>query len=59
MIYNNNKSDNVGIFSKRYTHNKIICSYAFTSKELSQKPILNVKNIKYKRNFNLSNNFKK
>lgn len=59
MIYNNNKINNIGIFSNKNTHEKITCSYIFTSKELSQKPILNIKNIKYKRNFTPSNNFKK
>ena len=60
MIYNNkNKSYNISMFSEKYKNIKISNCYKFTSKELNQKSILNLNNIKYKRNFTPSNNFKK
>ena len=60
MIYNNkNKSYNISMFSEKYKNIKITNCYKFTSKELNQKSILNLNNIKYKRNFTPSNNFKK
>ena len=58
MIYNN-KNDNITIFSDKYKKIKVTNCYKFTSNELNQRPILNTNNIKYKRNFTPSNNFKK
>jgi len=60
MIYiNKNKNNNVSMFSEKYKNIKVSNCYKFTSKELNQKPILNLNNIKYQRNFTPSNNFKK
>lgn len=59
MIFNNDKSNNVSLFSVNYKSKKISSWYKFSSKELSQRPMLNTTNLSYKRNFTPSTNFKK